>query len=312
MARWLPLIGIGAFLAGGVVAARLTSGPPHATQDLDRDGLADDLEAYLAVTFFPTIHEFAGPEGNDECPLPLTRPVLYRARPRVVKHRVDSDYVAITYVLLYAEDCGALGHVGDDEAFTIFLHHDRIPDRWRTIAASASAHQDSRSERDSVGAGRAIWVSKNKHSSYATFEACDDSGVPGEVCTEDGPSPRSYAFLNVGEPWAHLSNDVGDVMLRSGADPVAARALAPWYRSPMTDRILERLIQAMRRAPAGPSEQANYAYLLFRGHTIWDHRRFLGAGDITAELLLGHRMSSIPTGLEWDAEGVVTPSNFTR
>ena len=50
--------------------------------------------------------------------------MLYRARPRQSSGGTNLDSVAITYVLLYAEDCGPLGHAGDDEAFTVFLHRD--------------------------------------------------------------------------------------------------------------------------------------------------------------------------------------------
>jgi hypothetical protein len=309
MRRLSALIGA-LVLAGGVAGCHAGSLEP--IQDRDHDGLDDRLEAFLAVTYLPTIHEFASGDAKDECAFPVPRPILYRARPRVWHHRVDLDDVAITYVLLYAEDCGPLGHTGDNEAFTLFLHRDRGPNRWRAVGASATAHQGTAAERLSVGAGLAIWLSRNKHSAYATFEACGVDDWIVDVCAEAGPSPPAYTFLNVGEPLAPLSNDVGDVMLAAGADPSAARTLAPWLVGSIDDRAEARLIEAMAQPRVSRRDQVNFAYLLFRGRRIWNHEPFLGAGDITAQLFLGAVILHIPEILEWDAEDPRAPGAVIR
>jgi hypothetical protein len=182
----------------------------EATVDRDRDGLDDRLEASLATTHLPSIHEFVVGNERDQCLDPQPRPVLYRVRPRETSAGVDRDLVAITYVLLYAEDCGALGHPGDNETFTVFVRRDRASGRWDTAGALAISHYGTAAEQRSVGPGRDIWVSRNKHVNYAAFDACAENGASGE-CALAGPPPPSYAFLNVGEPLAPLSNDVGDV-----------------------------------------------------------------------------------------------------
>jgi hypothetical protein len=274
MARRPLAVGAAVLLALGVAAwCDWAPGRSDRSQDRDRDGLDDRLEASLAATHLPRIHEFAGGTDQDDCLQPRPRPVLYRARPRSVKGDVDRDTVAITYVLLYLEDCGPLDHEGDNEAFTVFLRHDRSPDRWRTVAALAIAHQATSAEQRSIGSGRDIWVSRNKHANYATFEACGDNDLSADVCAENGPAPSGYTLLNVGEPRAPLSDDVGDVMLEAGVPPAATR----------------------------PDDERSRAYRLFRGHRIWNHERFLNAGDITAQLFVGMSVSVAPD-LRWEAE----------
>lgn len=257
MVRWWLAIATVVLAMTGASCRHAAVAVDDGRQDGDRDGLDDGLEASLAITHMPALHEFASDGDLDRCPQPRPRPVLYRARPRPTIAGVDRDAVAITYVLLYAEDCGALGHAGDHEAFTIFLHRD--PDRWRAVAALAIAHQGTSAEQRSIGPGSEIWVSRNKHANFAVFAACGDSDLAGDVCAEAGPAPSAFAYLNVGEPWAPLSNDVGDV-----------------------------------------NE-------LFRGHRIWNHERFLDAGDLTAQLFLGTPVS-VPPVVEWEAEGSDAPA----
>ena len=226
-------------------------GSACAGRDSDRDGLDDRLEARLARAHFPTLHEYVDGSERDECPQPKQRPVIYRARPRLVNGVPDLSTVAITYILLYEEDCGPLGHAGDSEAFTVFVQRGQAGDSWRTVGAIAIAHQGSVAEKVSVGAGSDIWISRNKHANFATFAACGDSDIPGDICAEQGPSPDLQALLNAGEPSAPMSNDVGD------------------------------------------------AYQLFRGRGIWDHKPFLGAGSLTAQLVLDRQLTA---PLRWEAE----------
>ncbi len=178
--------------------------------DRDHDGLDDRLEASLAASHLPAIHEYFAGTAQDECLEPRRRPILFRARPRGSQAGIDRAAIAITYVLLYAKDCGALGHDGDAEAFTVFLQLDH-PEDWRTVGALAVAHEGTAAERRSFGSGLEIWVSRNKHANYATFDACLEGDIGVDECARAGPLPPSYLLLNVGEPSARLSDDVGDV-----------------------------------------------------------------------------------------------------
>ena len=196
------------FVVAPLLAAGCVSVPPRDVADRDRDGLDDRLEAQLANAHLPIIHEFADGAEEDNCLEPRARPILYRARPRVVADGLDRNEVAITYVLLYAADCGGFGHPFDHEPFTVFLR--RIGDTWQTVAALAVAHQGELNEQRSAGAGREIWVSRNKHANFATFDACGDNDLSLDVCAADGPQPRGHTLLNAGEPWARLTNDLGD------------------------------------------------------------------------------------------------------
>jgi hypothetical protein len=196
--------------------------------DRDRDGLDDRVESKLAHDHLPSIHEYMEDGEQDECLWPRPRPILYRARPLKAGDRVDLHSVAITYVLLYDEDCGPLGHKGDDEAFTVFVREMDGLLGWRTVGAIAMAHRGTTAELRSTGAGRDIWVSRNKHANFATFDACEESGL--EVCAKSGPPPSSISWLNVGEPGAPLSNDVGEIAPGSGF-----RGLQIWNHGPFLE-----------------------------------------------------------------------------
>jgi len=210
---------LGVVGAVGVVMFEYSRGS-NAVIDRDRDGLDDRLEEALAKARFPAIHEYGEAEGlREECGDPLPRPVLFRARPRVVNRAVDPAYVAITYVLLYMEDCGFAGHRGDNEAFTVFLHRAGNGE-WQTVSGSAIAHQGTSVERRTIGNGQAMWVTRNKHSNYASFDACDDRDPLLDLCAKEGPSPKGIIFLNVGEPGAPLSNDVGDLFAAFRGQPI--------------------------------------------------------------------------------------------
>jgi hypothetical protein len=202
---------LGIVLAVGIVMLEYSRGA-NAIVDRDRDQLDDRLEAALARDHFPIVHEYGEKDGlKEECGAPAPRPVLFRARPRIVDGHVDHDYVAITYVLLYLEDCGLLGHAGDNEPFTVILHRSPMGE-WQTVSGSAIAHQGTRNEQRSIGNGHAMWVTRNKHANYASYDVCAERDPALDLCASDGPPPPRVIFLNVGEPAAPLSNDVGDLL----------------------------------------------------------------------------------------------------
>ena len=139
-------LGAGALLVGFAAACVVVR---SGGADRDSDGLDDDLEATLAARFLPALHE----DVHDPCDEPSRRPVLYRVRPRPGARADVPVDVAITYVLLYAEDCGPLGHAGDVEAFTVFLRRDTPAAEWHRVAAVATAHRHTPAEQRSVGPG---------------------------------------------------------------------------------------------------------------------------------------------------------------
>ena len=81
--------------------------------DGDGDGLDDGLEDAVAANFFPYVWFDSG----EDCTAPANEgnpgTVVARVRP----HPGDASKIAITYVILYARDCGDWwggGHNGDD------------------------------------------------------------------------------------------------------------------------------------------------------------------------------------------------------
>ena len=116
-----------------VLCAGFSEGAASA-QDADYDGIPDALEAELAARFVPTLR----PPSPGGCyvggPLPLSlewRPrLIYRARYPTKNGNSYPDVIAITFEVLYDEDCGpkVLGleifpgpHRGDNEPFIVFL-----------------------------------------------------------------------------------------------------------------------------------------------------------------------------------------------
>ena len=179
-------------------------------KDRDRDGLSDRLELQLAMQWLPVIHQYSLEGQVDACAEPTPRPVLVRVRPRVERGVRDAGHLALTYVLLYSRDCGGLGHDGDAEPFSVFLSRDPRTGEWHGMGAVAVAHQGTAFEQRSFGSGTAIWVSRNKHGNFATFDACGEQD--GDICARSGVPPSAYTWLNVGEPDAPLSDEAGDVI----------------------------------------------------------------------------------------------------
>src|SRR5262249_43643673 len=73
--------------------------------DADQDGLDDDFEREVAERNLPALRL----AQNEHCPGP--HGIVYRVR----RHPQAPQRLAITYVVLYQQDCGDLnGHIGDD------------------------------------------------------------------------------------------------------------------------------------------------------------------------------------------------------
>lgn len=210
--------------------------------DLDGDGLSQLRELKLAQAFFPTIwfdngEDCTEPGGNGKRGGP-NQPgrLVFRVRP----HPENRDFLAITYSMLLARDCGeSVGlpgglnfqaHPGDVETFAITL----APNPgcvlgYGIFAIRTWAHEgvkyvekietaDTLALRcnygfsiDPVGRTDIVLVSENKHGSYLRDATCDAKLRGFENCDLDFTmgDVNSWVGFNSGEPSAPRHRDLG-------------------------------------------------------------------------------------------------------
>lgn len=195
--------------------ASLDSAPSDAgIVDLDLDGLDDARELVWAGDYFPylSIHP------SDGC---KTHGLLVRVSP----HPKEKGRVMIWYDVLYNDDCGASGHIGDDEMFGVVIDPKKpAPDG--ILSVRAISHQGTPCEHTSTcgkctgmsacgtakRAGKdypVVYPSKDKHGNYADKGACDGSFI----CDFGGCSlspADAPPFVNAGEPGHPLVSDLTD------------------------------------------------------------------------------------------------------
>jgi hypothetical protein len=203
--------------------------------DLDGDGLADDDEARIAADYLP----FLALSPDDGC---AVMGILYRASP----HPLDPTRVHVVYDLLYDEDCGAGGHVGDDEVFAVTIDPAR-PAPHGILAMVAIAHQDTACEEttecgcgdgmdacDTVAwhgeAWPAVHPSRDKHGNYLFDDVCDGACVFTNWCDE-ASEPPAPVLVNAGEPDRPMTNDLtasGLVTVENGWTNAELFDYDPW------------------------------------------------------------------------------------
>jgi len=207
------------------------------SDDLDGDGISQITELRLAQAFFPTIWYDRGedcvfPGGNkDRLPSQPGR-LVYRVQP----HPKNHSSIAITYVLLYARDCGDFpsfilhAHNGDDEPFAITLAPDSsCPLGYRIDALRTWAHWGTpiqyRDDRiiepkrcqfgfslDPTGRSDVVLSSENKHGNYLHLSNCENGGFLGsDHCNLDFTmgDVNAWVGFNAGEPNAQRHRDLG-------------------------------------------------------------------------------------------------------
>lgn len=209
--------------------------PDAAVVDEDGDGLDDALEARLALAYLP----FISIDPTDGCP---RVGAVFRARP----HPADPALVNVIYVLLFERDCGLGGHVGDDEAFGITIDPRAAAPAGLTALRTAS-HQGTICERVSECGSCAglepcdllprggvttptLFVSKDKHGSYARRAACGLLATCLDTCA-DAPAPTTPVLVNVGEPGAPLVRNLtaqGFIRPEDGWTETALHDYDPW------------------------------------------------------------------------------------
>lgn len=192
------------------------------SQDLDGDGLPQNLEFQLARHFFPTIwydngEDTSSPGGNhNHRENHQAGRLLFRVRP----HPQSPSHIAITYTLLYRADGGEWFvltggcHGGDVEPFAITLKPnpscalgygmDWI-ETWAHGEESTGRKQASGcnwgSSVAAVSHTDAVLASENKHGNYLSDSKCDGSLGGAENCDYDWTAGDVNAWigLNVGE-----------------------------------------------------------------------------------------------------------------
>ncbi len=214
----------------------LPEGGPVACDDPDDpdcDGIEQALEDQIAVDYMPALSL----HPDDDCPL---GGILYRARP----HPFDGALIFITYVVLYENDCGTGGHVGDDEVFGVTVDP-TIPAPAGILSMKAIGHQGTPCEQvtdcgtcdgsnacDVMVTDGAmypvIFHSEDKHAGYAHDSCdffCDNGGC------ELAAAPAVMPMINVGEPNAQLVNDLttdGFINEASGWTAQELYGFDPW------------------------------------------------------------------------------------
>jgi hypothetical protein len=168
--------------------------------DADGDGLDDDFERELAQLNLPKIYDAPG----ESCGAP--HGVIYRVR----RHPQNPKRIAITYVVLYANDCGQLnGHAGDAESFAVTIDPDAQPGAPATVGITTWAHAgtacgstsscETAAGTSSCGNGSdevTVYASRDKHANYLSTDTCSDN-----CFDECGTGDRlTGPLLDAGEP----------------------------------------------------------------------------------------------------------------
>jgi lysophospholipase L1-like esterase len=150
------------------------------------------------------------------CAWPATRRTpgvaVYRVRP----HPNDPDMLAITYSMLYRNDCGGLlgmdKHPGDVESFSYTLASDSAcTTGWRLFSVKTTAHGAEPGNvavriMNSCEPLPELFVSLKKHGTYMSMERCNAYIDPTQGC-EQGFAP-DFILVNAGSPDNSLADDL--------------------------------------------------------------------------------------------------------
>ena len=226
----------GAGASGGVAGSGGSAGSAGSGVDADQDGLDDALEQALAEDNFP-FHSLA---PNDGC---KTNGVVYRAAP----HPSSAAHVMIWYVVLFQNDCGANGHVGDDEVFGAVIDP-ALPAPQSLLAVRAISHQGTFCESVTTcgtlpgcepcttaprnGASYpVVFASIDKHGQYVKESTCDASFICDFGGCTLNSAPNLPPLVNAGEPGQPLVSDLsaqGFITAANGWDEAALMGFDPW------------------------------------------------------------------------------------
>jgi hypothetical protein len=125
---------------------------------------------------------------------------------------------------LFQNDCGANGHVGDDEGIGAVIDP-ALPAPEGILALRAISHQGTLCEKISTcgtlpscdacttaaKSGKpfpVVFPSVNKHGNYVSESTCDANFICDFGGCTLNPTPSAPPFVNAGEPGKPLTNDL--------------------------------------------------------------------------------------------------------
>ena len=245
---------------------------PAAAQDLDRDGLSDQLEQSLLERFAPTLlladGECAGAPASFE---PFARDPHVNAEDGTIygqafrlTSRSDIVEIELHFFHLWSRDCGRLGHDLDAEHVSAIVSAPSMndpPRAWIASAWYAAAHEGSACDASSGAAARVlgaeasgprVFVSRGKHASYFDRGQCK-WGCGADDCADDRAITPS-AIINIGEIDAPLN---GATWVHSDRWPMQGKLgsdFSPGLRSRLDANSHDRVVPLMQmwRGPQAP------------------------------------------------------------
>lgn len=233
--------------------------------DLDLDGLDDLFEDRVIFEYLP----FRSLHVDDDCPLSA---IIFRLRPHP---DAPTNRLFAVVDVLYERDCGASGHVGDNEVFGMTIDP-ALPAPAGILAIRAIAHQNTPCESITTCAdncrGEAItscahavrrganypvvFYSKDKHGSYLDERACDAACFITNFC-ELAQAPAEIPIFNAGEPDAPLTRDLtaaGVITSTAGWTEQELFGFDPWGAADFggAGNVAEDLVDDAFLTPACP------------------------------------------------------------
>lgn len=224
------------------IALLMLWAPAASAQDLDRDGLTDQLEQALLDRFLPAFHVSAGEcDGLPASFAPGTEHPTVSARNGTIHGRAfpSAGGVEVQYFHLWERDCGRGGHALDAEHVSALVKPS-ADGTWSAQFWYAAAHEDTFCDR-STGASAAtlgaelsgprVYISRGKHASYFNRGHCT-RGCGTDACPT-GEVLAVAALVNIGEPGAPLNGATWTAStrwplsnkLQSDFDPAVKRRL---------------------------------------------------------------------------------------
>jgi hypothetical protein len=219
---------------GSTTASTSATGGSGGAPDLDHDGLTEVAEQVIAEGYLP----YLSVDPGDGCPL---AGIVYRVRP----HPSDGTKIHIVYDVLYQNDCGANGHIGDDEVFAITVDPMVLPPAG-IVAIRAIGHQGTPCEvvtecgscpgltacataTTPDGERPVVYPSKDKHANYADLSKCTFVSCLASCTT--APSAPVLPMVNLGEPGFHLISNLtsqGFITPQNGWTEMSLFDFDPW------------------------------------------------------------------------------------